>query len=61
MGFTIMVQTCNRSCNRKVTKFAQSDGAVLGLRLVIMIPVVVFISLAFIASVKLKITQKEAY
>lgn len=43
-----------------VTKFAQSEGAELGLRLVIMIPVVVFISLAFIASVKLKITPERS-
>lgn len=44
----------------KVQKFAQTDGAILGLRLVILIPVVVFISFAFIASVKLKISAERS-
>jgi Na+/melibiose symporter-like transporter len=43
-----------------VTKFAQTDAAVLGLRLVILIPIALFISIAYIASKKLKISSSRS-
>ncbi|HQC55177.1 MAG TPA: MFS transporter [Clostridia bacterium] len=38
----------------------QPESAILGLRLVIMVPIIVFITFAFIASMKLKITPEKS-
>ncbi|MDR1906385.1 MAG: MFS transporter, partial [Clostridiales bacterium] len=43
-----------------VTSFEQSPEAILGLRLVIMIPVILFITAAFLFSLKLKITPQRS-
>jgi Na+/melibiose symporter-like transporter len=44
----------------EVTKFPQDAGAVLGLRLVIMIPVILLVTAAFIISLKLKISPERS-
>lgn len=44
-----------------VQKFAQSESAILGLRLVILIPVLIFVTIAYIYARKLKLTPKKSY
>jgi Na+/melibiose symporter-like transporter len=48
------------SLTGEVEEFAQTEGAVLGLRLVIMIPVILLTAAAFIVSLKLKISPERS-